>query len=195
MKSNNKIPLVNNNLFIEKPNLLNKSVNIGKNSFGINPIIILKSHLDSVRCLHLINDSKMLITAGDDMLINFWDLKKILCSQKESHEPFLSIRGHNNPIFTLTGNEQFVFSSGMDGIIRNWKIPKSPISKYTSYEETFNDMSHNSWRAHQDMIWGLSAGGDKSLGSLSADGSVKLWKFPDDTNSDKISILCNNNSV
>jgi len=124
MKSNNKIPLVNNNLFIEKPNLLNKSVNIGKNSFGINPIIILKSHLDSVRCLHLINDSKMLITAGDDMLINFWDLKKILCSQKESHEPFLSIRGHNNPIFTLTGNEQFVFSSGMDGIIRNWKIPK-----------------------------------------------------------------------
>jgi WD40 repeat protein len=66
-----------------------------------NPITVLKSHFDSVREIALSQDRKYLISVSEDMLINLWDFKKTIKTSKEVFEPFLTLRGHTKPIFSL----------------------------------------------------------------------------------------------
>lgn len=166
--------------------------NMNHLNLSYNPILVLKSHLDSVRSLYITPDKKSLVSVGEDYLINFWDFKKCLRQPKENLEPYLTVRSHTTPIFTLTGpknetNPICVYSSGIDGVIRSTRIPSSFCSKLNTIDDT--DSSLLPWRAHQDMIWQLEYHAKESLiSSVSADGTVKIFKAYEESNTDR---LCN----
>lgn len=67
-----------------------------------NPITVLRSHFDAVRDIALSEDRKYLFSVSEDMLINVWDFQKALNWNKEIYEPSLTLRGHTQPIFSLT---------------------------------------------------------------------------------------------
>ncbi len=150
-----------------------------------NPIQVLKSHFDSVREIYLTPDKSTLVSVSEDMLINFWDFKNSL--KYENIEPYYSIRTHINPIFTLTGSNQiqnkyFIFTSGIDGVIRSVQVPN--IGERCRNSEDINILMP--WRAHQDMIWQISHHFTENIiSSASADGSVKISKSYEELNSDK----------
>jgi len=71
----------------------------------MRPKLTLKHHLDSVRSLYFCKDQNVLASASEvlvfqkDGLIKLWDLS-------QPSLPFLTLRGHQGPIFALTGNQQ-----------------------------------------------------------------------------------------
>ena len=157
-----------------------------------NPFLVLKSHFDSVRDIYLSPDKKNLVSVGEDMIINFWDFKKAIRQNKENIEPYLSLRSHTTPIFTLTGarethqNDENIYTSGVDGIIRCTKVPSPTLDKNQRFEDTLSEICPQTWRAHQDMIWDLNYHPSENImSSLSSDGSVKIIKGYDILNPDK----------
>jgi hypothetical protein len=166
---------------------------ITANKLSYNPIVVLKSHLDSVRGVHLTPDKKTLVSVGEDMLVNFWDFKKSLKLSKDNFEPYLTIRSHTTPIFSLTGpkkempnSQTSVYSSGIDGVIRCDRVPLLNFDKNQSVEDTNSSITMMPWRAHQDMIWQLEYHYNEALmASISSDGMVKIFKGYEENNIDK----------
>jgi WD40 repeat protein len=184
---------------------LRKSMNnlgVSKNQsskISYNPFLVIKSHLDAVREFYLTPDKKTLVSVGEDMLINFWDFKKAVKNSKENFEPYLTLRTHTTPIFTLTGpknlnnlphenceNNYNIFTSGMDGVIRSTRIPSINLDKNLATYEEISELCHTPWRAHQDMIWDLNYHPFENLmSSVSSDGTVKIFKGNENQNVDK----------
>jgi len=195
--------LTKNNQMISDKNDLRKSVAplYSTNSYKTfldksshNPICVLKSHFDSVRNVYLSPDQQTLVSVGEDMLINYWDFQKSFIPSKENLEPYFTIRTHTTPIFNMTGpkfknssNDSYtVYSSGIDGVIRCNRIFSADYDRSLSSEEIHAKATLHPWRAHQDMIWHLDCHPSLSiLSSLSSDGTVKIFKTYEETNSDK----------
>ena len=150
--------------FIEKVNSNHLITKKDPSKTIYNPIIVLKSHFDSVRELYVTPDSKFIVTVGDDMLINAWDFKKSLLHNKEYLDTYCNIRIHKNPIFTITGNNQklhnngySLYSGASDGMIMYCRIIDKLNDKYDYGNEDFlNSSLPISWKGHQDSIWQLS---------------------------------------
>jgi WD40 repeat protein len=169
---------------------------ISKTSY--NPLCVLKYHLDAVREVYLTPDKSILVSVGEDMCVNFWDVKRAFGTAKDHFEPYITIRTHTTPIYTLAGSMELtaddsycVYTSGIDGFIRGIKVPNLNTDKYKVNEDIINENLLSPWRAHQDMIWQLSHHPSENiLASISCDGSVKLFKV--NSNEDKQSDrLCN----
>lgn len=148
-------------------------INTGGNSPKSHPSYVIKYHLDSVRAITICKERSILISAGDDLVLNLWNLKE----EKDIKEPITSIRAHNTPVFNLesNGGDEF-FSCGIDGVIRHWKINDSikKINLNSSYEES-EHLQVGSWHASNEMIWSLKYF-NNYLASASCDGSIKIWK-------------------
>lgn len=180
---------VNERPFYSKSNFNNMNPKL-----AYNPLIVLKNHLDSVRQVYLTPDKDVLVSIGEDMLINFWDIRKALKITKDNFEPFLTLRYHTSPIFSLTGPSQensnkpaSIFTSGMDGVIRSNKVPSSSFDKNNSVEDISEEIVQTPWRANQDMIWQLEHHYSENLiSSVSSDGSVKIFKGYEDVNPEKL---------
>jgi WD40 repeat protein len=76
-----------------------------------------------------------LVSASEDCTLKVWDVNKF-CSLKEvegvvNFEPYLTLRGHLSPIFTLSGSDSYinstlddiVISGSRNGELKAWKIP------------------------------------------------------------------------
>jgi striatin 1/3/4 len=184
----------NNDRILLKNHLANSFNSMNSSpKMSYNPFLVLKSHFDSVREIYLSPDKNHLISVGEDMVINFWDFKKAIKQIKENHEPYLSLRSHTTPIFTLTGpteihhgNDVNIYTSGMDGVIRCTKIPKLNFEKNKCFDDTLTEICLQPWRAHQDMIWDLNYHPiENIMSSVSSDGSVKIFRGYDGLGSDK----------
>lgn len=151
------------------------------------PSLLLKYHLDSVRVVETIKNNSILVSAGDDGIINLWHLKK---DYKEVKEPMLGLRSHKTGIYTLegisdansncniikiNGYSEF-FSSGSNGDIKHWSIPDKIFSfnRYCSYENSMN-CEIDSWKNSNEMIWSIKYLNNK-LAVGSSDGYVRIWK-------------------
>ena len=150
--------------FVEKLNTNHLITKKDPSKPSYNPIIVLKSHFDSVRELYITPDSKYIVSVGEDLLVNVWDFKKSLNHNKEYFETYCTMRGHKKPIFSITGNRQKIFSNGFsiytggsDGIIMHRRIIENLKDKneYGNEEMMKNSLAY-SWRGHQDSIWQLS---------------------------------------
>ncbi len=186
-------PLANSVNSLNSISSINSLRNSSKLSY--NPFLVLKSHFDAVREIYLSPDKKNLVSVGEDMLINFWDFKKVIKHSKETNiEPYLTVRSHNTPVFTLTGPEKSeshlnsnslnLYTSGMDGVIRPTKLPSQIMDKYQPVDEVLSEVNVNQpWRAHQDMIWNLNYHHTENfMSSVSSDGTVKIFRGYEDSN-------------
>jgi WD40 repeat protein len=165
-----------------------------------NPLFVLKYHLDAVREVYLTPDRSILVSVSEDMCVNFWDFKKAFINTKDHFEPYITIRTHTTPIYSLAGPNEYaketdycVYTSGIDGVIRGIQIPSLNNDKFKAVEDIMNENLLNPWRAHQDMIWQLSSHPSQNIvSSVSCDGSVKLFKTGgEDKQKDKCITLYN----
>ena len=78
-----------------------------------NPKFTLKNHLDGVRSLAISNDRLTLISASEDHSLKLWDMKDFEKNQDSSSniEPFLTLRDHKGPIFTLASRDEWSVES------------------------------------------------------------------------------------
>lgn len=74
-----------------------------------------------------------MVSASEDCTMKIWDISKF-CTLKDvegvvNFEPYLTIRGHLSPIFTLSGTssnhftDSIILSGSKNGTIKAWKIP------------------------------------------------------------------------
>lgn len=165
-----------------KSHQLNYSMN--SNSPKTNPFLVLKYHLDSVRAVALCREGSLLLTTGDDMLINIWSISsKEKELSKECKEPVVSLRGHNNPVYRMESYGNEFFTSGIDGIIRHWHIPESFSASKSSpncynYDPDLVEFESVAWQGSSEMIWSLKMSENKLLASASSEGYIKVWKIP-----------------
>mmetsp|Transcript_19081 Transcript_19081/g.19806 ORF Transcript_19081/g.19806 Transcript_19081/m.19806 type:complete len:636 (+) Transcript_19081:2-1909(+) len=142
------------------------------------PSIVLKYHLDSVRTITSCKKDTVLVSAGDDLCINIWNLKEI--EKSKDNEPSLILRGHSTPVFNLeSAGENEFFSSGIDGVIRHWCISDEALtlSSCHSYDDV-SKMEVCSWQASNEMIWSLKYH-KNHLATASSDGGIRIWKVSD----------------
>ncbi len=91
----------------------------------------LKSHFDSVRGLVFLSTSNQdgghglsLVSASEDCSLKLWDANKF-CNYKDlqaadghsNFEPYLTLRGHKTPIFSLDGRDSMELSGSLDGVV------------------------------------------------------------------------------
>ncbi len=67
--------------------------------------------MDSVRALHFIPSINSLVSASEDCTLKIWDASKF-ASLKDiegviNFEPYLTLRGHKDPIFSMQGRNNF----------------------------------------------------------------------------------------
>ena len=135
------------------------NIGINSNSPKFNPSCVIKYHLDSVRGLCISNDLRQLVSIGDDMLINYWDLSKIMRNSSQI-APVVSLRGHRSSIMNIcstssvgnnnSSSSSSFYTSGLDGIISKWNFINVNYNngdaiyrKYASYEDTYNELANN----------------------------------------------------
>jgi WD40 repeat protein len=90
-------------------------------------------------------------------------------------------RGHTGPLYAVTANngqlmdDTLIYSAGMEGVIRIWKLPK--IEKHPFPTTDGQNHCVGVFSSHKDVVWQLLFHPeDNILLSVSADGSVKMWK-------------------
>ena len=129
---NEKIKLLKNK--VNKQNNKNKEINNKYNNFDIKlkePIHILNNHADSVFCLNILKDGRLVSGSGD---------KSIIIYNKDAYQPDLTIKEHNNSIICIT-----ILSSGILASCSKDKTIKLFNIKDNKYEilQTLN--YHNHW--------------------------------------------------
>ena len=145
------------------------------------PKISLKSHLDGVRGVYFVNKN-VLASVSEDCTVKLWDCKGFL-NDSDSFDPFLTLRGHTQAIFTIDGGHETIYTGDSSGIIRSWGVPDveevEPYGNYRNY-------AIHKWKAHNDCVWSIKYNPtDNLLISSSSDGSVKLWNLCSDKPSSK----------
>lgn len=68
-----------------------------------------------MRDLAFINDKDILVSVSEDCTMKLWNLKT-----SPTFNCLGTIREHTGPIFTITQGENYLFSGGMEGIVRVW---------------------------------------------------------------------------
>ncbi|XP_076274324.1 connector of kinase to AP-1 [Rhynchophorus ferrugineus] len=138
----------------------------------------LRSHFDGVRALGFHPTDPVLITASEDHTLKLWNLQKTVPAKKSASldvEPLYTFRSHAGPVLSLaiSGNGDYCYSGGLDGVINCWAVPNSNIDPYDLFEP---DVLSTTLHGHSDAVWGLSVLNFKSLLlSCSSDGTIKLW--------------------
>lgn len=75
----------------------------------------LTGHQDGVRDLLFYNEKNFLISASEDCTLRVWSL-----ADNSAPQCIGAIREHSGPIFTVVQAENYVFTGGMEGVIRGW---------------------------------------------------------------------------
>ena len=91
----------------------------------------LKSHLDSVRGLLFVQNIDTMVSISEDCTVKLWSLKGLEQQYEETEgnpEPYITIRGHTGPLFSITGpnnsHDKVIFTAGSEGVIRAFNIPQ-----------------------------------------------------------------------
>lgn len=100
-------------------------------------------------------------------------------------EPVITYRGHTAPVtcVVVSSAHNAIFSSSFDSTIRVWKLPNANTESYGQYDPS---TSIQTLEGHTDAVWDMvlipSRDGSRinkkedRLVSISADGSLKVWK-------------------
>lgn len=73
-----------------------------------------------MRDLCFLNDKQYLVSVSEDSTMKIWNIEKA----REKIDCITTIREHSGPIFTAVEGEGYLFTGGMEGIIRCWNFPR-----------------------------------------------------------------------
>lgn len=131
------------------------------------------------------NRTYVVVTAGDDCRIRFWDLRK------GGDRPLQSLAGHTHWVWNAKFNpshDQLLLSCGSDNVVNLWRV--SSISSAPLLEvETKNGQTDSegtgdslvkSFDAHEDSVYAISWSASDAwiFASLSYDGRVAVNRVP-----------------
>lgn len=71
-----------------------------------------------------------MVSVSQDCLMKVWNTKEFGGSDLTSSA---TIRSHAGSIFTITGNDDLLFTGGIEGVIRAWTIPHKADSNANKY--------------------------------------------------------------
>lgn len=76
--------------------------------------------------------------------------------------PYISLRGHTGPIFSLATassttsiNDNLIFTAGNDGIIKIWNIPKLEDVKSYGPSHLLFDVNIANYKNTDEVVWDL----------------------------------------
>lgn len=79
--------------------------------------------------------------------MKLWSLKGLQQQYNETEgncEPYLTIRGHTGPLFSVAGphntHEKVIFTAGSEAVIRVFNLPS--INQVNQYGDTFDGKSY-----------------------------------------------------
>ena len=148
------------------------------------PRVSLRSHFDSIRDIKFCQDDQLLVSVSEDCMMKLWDVKQLKKDEDHQQEALYTYRGHTGPLFALATNhglvpnDTLIFSAGLEGVIRVWKLPEFSKDRFPPSDGKNHCVGVFS--SHKDVVWQLvHHPQDNMLLSVSADASVKLWKSID----------------
>ena len=146
----------------------------------------LKSHLDIVRTVAFAHGpGVMLASGGDDNTVKVWNVETASIAQRTKElEPVITYRGHTAAVTSvaISSAHNAIFSASLDSTIRIWKLPAAGAEPYGQYDPS---SSVQTLEGHTDAVWDVcllpSRDGSPNkkedrLVTISADGSLKVWK-------------------
>ena len=81
-------------------------------------------------------NKNVLASVSEDCTVKLWDCKGFL-NDSDSFDPFLTLRGHTQAIFTIDGGHETIYTGDSSGIIRSWGVPDveevEPYGNYRNY--------------------------------------------------------------
>ncbi|KAG0254932.1 hypothetical protein BG011_005421 [Mortierella polycephala] len=147
------------------------------------PRITLKRHLDTVRSIAFHPINKSILSGSEDGTMKYWNLESALRESKRPQcaeiDPIHTYRGHTKAITSvaISADQNKCFSASMDATVRSYKLV--PMNKET-YARLDPTLPLSTYVGHTDAIWDirlfpLSISSTQLLGSISADGTFKIW--------------------
>jgi len=92
---------------------------------------VWKAHYRSLTCIRFVQDGSILITAGEDAMVNVWDLGELLDADIESVRPRLTFSEHSLPVMDLWvgyfGANCRVLSCSADRTLQMWSFQLSTV--------------------------------------------------------------------
>lgn len=85
----------------------------------------LKSHIDSIRGLQFLPNINGLVSSSEDCTLKVWDVSKFSTLKDVegvvNFEPYLTLRGHREPIMCLSGrnNNEHTINNGGTSYLDN----------------------------------------------------------------------------
>ncbi|KAG0289612.1 hypothetical protein BGZ97_006425 [Linnemannia gamsii] len=147
------------------------------------PKIALKRHLDTVRSIAFHPTKKAILSGSEDGTMKFWNLEAALGDSRKPAgselDPIHTYRGHTKGItaVALSADQNKCFSASLDRTVRAYGLV--PMNKET-YARLDPSLNLSTFVGHTDAVWDirlfpLSISSSQLLGSISADGTVKIW--------------------
>ncbi|KAF9923299.1 hypothetical protein FBU30_006640 [Linnemannia zychae] len=147
------------------------------------PKITLRRHMDTVRSIAFHPSKKAIISGSEDGTMKFWNLEAALGDSRRplgsELNPIHTYRGHTKGItaVALSADQNKCFSASLDRTIRAYRLV--PMDKET-YAPLDPSLNLSTYVGHTDAVWDirlfpLSISSSQLLGSISADGTVKIW--------------------
>jgi len=147
----------------------------------VTPSLLLRHHLDCVRCLCLNDDESVLISGSDDGTVKLWDLSKManalsLSDSGSARPPIpITFRGHSAAVSCccVMPNSSTLVTAGFDAKVLGWRLPLS--GQVLMDMPSLQSLRLFEMRRHSDIVWDLAPHcSDALVASVSADGSLKV---------------------
>ncbi|KAJ1432272.1 hypothetical protein B484DRAFT_447906 [Ochromonadaceae sp. CCMP2298] len=138
------------------------------------------AHEESIRSVdYNPNKPLMLITAGDDRKVKFWDARNF-------NKPVQILAGHSHWVWSAKFNpfhDQLVISGGSDHVVNLWRVASCSSAPWLGSEEASSDPADAKVRAsdqHEDSVYSVawSAADAWIYCSLSFDGRAMISHVP-----------------
>ncbi|KAF8923200.1 hypothetical protein BGZ58_003241, partial [Dissophora ornata] len=147
------------------------------------PKVTLRRHLDTVRSIAFHPINKSILSGSEDGTMRYWNLESALRETKRHMngeiDPIHTYRGHTKAItaVAISGDRNKCFSASLDSTVRAYKLAPMDKETYSSLDPT---MSLPTFVGHTDAVWDiklfpLTISSSQLLGSVSADGTLKIW--------------------
>ncbi|BAQ65312.1 FHA domain-containing protein [Geminocystis sp. NIES-3709] len=131
------------------------------NLFNFQEITHIEAEQNSIQCLALSDDQKMIVSGGNDNLVKLWNI--------EEREEIASFSGHKMAVngVSISPDNKLIVSGGNDKLVKLWNIEdRKEIASFSSHKMAVNGVSISS--------------DNKLIASGSSDKLVKLWSVEDE---------------
>lgn len=132
----------------------------------------IPAHFDSVRAVVFDYNADRLYTASDDATIKHWSIKNE--SEGMSADLLSTLRGHEAGVtcLALSKERRVLYSGSLDGTVRAWTLPAPGEAAEPTTSTVLATVPKAAWGL---ALFPYGGQDDALLGSVSADGSVRLW--------------------